>query len=282
MFFKNIKMKKFLFIACCLLLIITSSLSAQNFQGKAVYESKTVVKMDFGGRNIPEDRKKMIMERMKKAGEKTFILSFNQVESLYKEEVKLEQPGGQQNGMRFGMMGSGGGDIYKNAKEETYAVKQDLFGKIFLVKDSLPKLQWKMSGESKKIGKYTVFKASATKTVKRPNMSALFNRDSKEKGNEFIEKEIEIIAWYSMDIPVNQGPANYWGLPGLILEVNDDVTNILCSQIVMNPKERIEIKAPSKGKEVTQDEFDSISRNKMKEMRENGSFGRGRRGGGPH
>lgn len=277
-------MNKLLFAAISLLFGLTTIASAQGFQGKAVYESKTVIKMDFSGRNIPEDRKKMIMERMKKAGEKTFVLSFNQVESLYKEEVKLEQPGGQRGGMRMGMMSSGGGDIYKSVKEGTYAVKQDLFGKIFLVKDSLPKLQWKMSGETKKIGKYTAFKATATRTVKRPNMSALFNRDNKEKGNEFVEKVIEITAWYSMDIPVNQGPANYWGLPGLILEVSDDVTSILCSQIVMNPKEKIEIKAPSKGKEVTQDEYDKISKNKMKEMRENGGFGRGRRGGGggPH
>ena len=273
-------MRKLLFAACCMLFGFTSILSAQGFQGKAVYESKTVIQMDFSGRNIPEDRKKMIMERMKKAGEKTFVLSFNQVESLYKEEQKLEQPGGARGGMRFRMMGSGGEDFYKIVKDGTYAVKQDLFGKIFLVKDSLPKLQWKMSGETKMIGKYTAIKATAIKTVKRPNMSALFNRNENNKGKEFIEKEIEIVAWYSMDIPVNQGPADYCGLPGLILEVSDDVTSILCSQIVMNPKDKIEIKAPSKGKKVTQEEFDTISRNKMKEMRESGAFGRGRRGGG--
>jgi len=268
-----------------MLFIIISSLSAQSFQGKAVYESKTTVKMDFGGRNIPEDRKKMMLERMKKAGEKTFVLNFNQVESIYKEEVKLEQPGGGagRGGMRFGMMGNNGEDYYKNVKEGTYSVKNDLFGKIFLVKDSLLKFEWKMGSESKKIGKYTAFKATAHKLVKRPNMSAVFNRNQDSTAKEFIEKEIEIVAWYSMDIPVNQGPASYWGLPGLILEVNDDVTTILCSQIVLNPKEKVDIKAASKGKEVSQSEYDDILRNKMKEMRENGGF-RGRRGGGrgPH
>lgn len=277
---KLLKMRKLLFTTICMMICLTAFVSAQEFHGKAVYESKTLMKMDFSGRNIPEDRKQMIIERMKKAGEKTFILSFNQVESLYKEEVKLEQPGRARGGMRFRMMGTGGEDYYKNVKDGTYAVKQDLFGKIFLVNDSLPKLLWKMSGETKQIGKYTAFKATAIKTVKRPNMSALFNRNENNKGNEFIEKEVEIIAWYSMDIPVNQGPANFWGLPGLILEVSDDVTSILCSQIVMNPKEKIEIKAPSKGKEVTQEEYDTIARDKMKEMRENGGFGRGRRGGG--
>ena len=92
-------------------------------------------------------------------------------------------------------------------------------------------------------------------------------------------KEIVITAWYSPEIPVNQGPENYWGLPGLILEVNDGKTSILCSKIVMNTKEKVEIKAPSKGKEVTQKEYDEIVKNKMEEMREmyGGKGGRGGR-----
>lgn len=273
-------MRKILFAACCMVFVLTSNLFAQKFQGKAVYQSKTTVKMDFGGRNIPEDRKKDMMERMKKAGEKTFVLTFNQVESIYKEEVKLEQPGTNRRGMRFGMMGGSGEDYYKNVKEGTYAVKNDLFGKIFLVADQLPNLKWKMGSETKKIGNYTAYKATAVKTIKRPNMSAIFNRGGDNKEKEFIEKEVEVVAWYSPDIPVNQGPDSYWGLPGLILEVSDDITTILCSQIVLNPKEKIEIKAPTKGKKVSQVKYDEISRNKMKEMRENGGFRRGPRGGG--
>lgn len=272
-------MRKNLFVVCCLVIGIASSLHAQEFQGKAIYESKTVVNMDFRGRNIPEDRKKEIQERMKKAGEKKFVLTFNQTESVYKEEVKLEQPGQVQGQgrMRFGMMGSGGEDYYKNVKEGRYAVKNDLFGKIFLVKDDLPKLEWKMGSETKKIGNYTAYKATAVKVIRRPNMSAIFNRGGDSKENEFIEKEIEVVAWYSPEIPVNQGPAEYWGLPGLILEVNDDITTILCSQLVMNPKEKEEIKAPSKGKEVSQAEYDEISRKKLQEMRENGGFRGGMR-----
>jgi GLPGLI family protein len=273
--------KKFLLITG-MALFMTSSLLAQGFQGKAHYQSKTTVKVDLSGRNMPEERKKMIMERIKKANEKTFILNFNQTESLYKEDVKLEQPGtGRGGGMRFGMMGGSGENYYKNVKKGTYAVKNDLFGKIFLVKDSLPKLKWKMGGESKKIGKYTAFKATATRTIKRPNMAALFNRSEENKGQEYIEKEIKITAWYSPEIPINQGPASYWGLPGLILEVSDDITSILCSEISMNPKEKVDIKAPSKGKTVNQEEYDKISKTKMLEMRENFRNMRGRRGGGP-
>ncbi len=273
--------KKFLLITG-MVLFMASSLLAQGFQGKAHYQSKTTVNVDLSGRNMPEERKKMIMERMKKANEKTFILNFNQLESIYKEDVKLDQPGTRQGReMRFSMMGGSGENYYKNVKEGTYTVKNDLFGKIFLVKDSLPKLKWQMGGESKKIGKYTAFKATATRTVKRPNMAALFNRSEENKGQEYIEKEIQITAWYSPEIPINQGPASYWGLPGLILEVSDDITSILCSEISMNPKEKVDIKAPSKGKVVNQDKYDEISKTKMLEMRENFKNMRGRRGGGP-
>lgn len=69
------------------------------------------------------------------------------------------------------------------------------------------------------------------------------------------------------------------GLPGLILEVNDERTAILCSKIILNPKEKIEIKAPSKGKVVTQEEYNAIMVEKMKEMSEQFRNGN-RRGGG--
>ncbi|WP_282180778.1 GLPGLI family protein [Maribacter stanieri] len=264
------------------------SLQAQDFQGKAIYQSKTQVNFDFGNRNIPEDRKKEMMERMKKANEKTFILNFHKTASIYKVEEKLEQPGerGGGRGPRFGAMAGNDGDLYKNIQDQKYLVKNELLGKIFLIDDELEALDWKMESESKQIGNYTAFKATAVKTIKRPNMSAIFRRpgrgeenDEEKKGEEFIIKEVEIVAWYTPEIPINQGPGLYWGLPGLILAVNDDVTTIVCSEITLNPSEKIEIKAPSKGKQVTQAEYDQISQEKMKEMREN-FRNRGGRGGG--
>ena len=53
-----------------------------------------------------------------------------------------------------------------------------------------------------------------------------------------LEKEIEIIAWYTPDIPVSNGPSTYQGLPGLILEVTEDKTIILCTSVVMNVKDK--------------------------------------------
>ena len=91
-------------------------------------------------------------------------------------------------------------------------------------------------------------------------------------------KETTITAWYAPEIPVNQGPESYWGLPGLILEASDGKTTILCSKIVLNPKDKTEIKAPTNGKEISQAAYDETVVKKMQELREmnqgkgNGSF----------
>ena len=82
-----------------------------------------------------------------------------------------------------------------------------------------------------------------------------------------IPKQIEVTAWYTPQIPVSQGPGDFWGLPGLILEVNTDKTTILCSKIIMNPQEKFEIKAPEKGEVVSLKEYNETVKKKMEEMR---------------
>jgi len=257
-------------------ILFTSLSYAQGFQGIAYYQSKTSVDFNFGGRDMPEAQKKMIQERMKRAFEKTFELHFTPTASIYKEQVSLEQPGGGGGGMMFSMMAGGGGTYYKNVQEGTYSNETETFGKIFLIQDNLKQLAWTMTGETKKIGNYTCYKATAVRAVDttqmtfrmgRPPREEAQKKDSTQTNSLFQEKkptEITITAWYTMDIPVAQGPAHYWGLPGLIMEVSDDRTVLLCSKIVLNPAEKIEIKAPSKGKKVSQAEFDQIMKDKVK------------------
>lgn len=287
---------KRIFVTCAVLLLSFFSSQAQDFQGMAVYQSKTSTS-DFkarldGNKDINPEMQKMIEERMKKMFEKTFILYFDKNASVYEEEEKLDAPGSEAQGRGMRMMSAftgGGGKHYKNVKDKMFSIEKEMMGKEFLVKDSLPKLDWKMTGESKQIGNYTCFKATAIQAAPktdfrnfRPkNDEAKVAEDAKKatektdkpKVTNFLNegempKEIEITAWYTPDIPVNQGPENYWGLPGLILEVNTGKTTVLCSKIVLNPKDKKEIKAPSKGKVVTQNEFDDIVTKKMEEMQQ--------------
>ena len=286
-------MKRLLYTLLFLLAFITSN-AQKDFQGMAIYESKTStsdIKSRFeGNKEITPEMQKMIEERMKKMFEKTFILNFDKSASIYKEEEKLDAPGqGQQGGFRMmsSMMG-GGGTYYKNVKGKNYTVDKEFMGKEFLVKDSLPKLNWKMESETKMIGGYNCFKATAVRPVSQSDFRNFrpkkekenkdvkkeeVKKDDKEKKTNFMDdfdmpKEITITAWYTPEIPVNQGPESYWGLPGLILEVNDGKTVILCSKIVLNSKDKVEIKAATNGKVISQKEYDETVVKKMQEMRE--------------
>ena len=183
-----------------------------------------------------------------------------------------------------------GGTYYKNVKDKSYSVDREFMGKEFLIKDSLPDLKWKMEGETRVIGGYNCFKATALKNVSKSDFRNL--RPKKEetpttkkqaedtKKTSFMDavempKEVIVTAWYTPEIPVNQGPEGYWGLPGLIFEINDGKTVILCSKVVLNPKVKAEIKAPTKGKLISQKEFDEIVIKKTEEYK---SMNQGRGG----
>ena len=274
------------------LFVFTVSNAQKDFQGMAIYESKTSTS-DFkkrfeGNKDITPEMAKMIEERMKKMSEKTFVLNFDKNASIYKEEEKLDAPGTQGGGMKmFGSMMGGGGTFYKNVKEKAYLVDKEFMGKEFLVKDSLQKIKWKMEGETREIGGYMCMKATAVRPASKTDFRNFRPKEKKEgektddKKTNFmtdveLPKDINITAWYTPEIPVNQGPESYWGLPGLILEVNDGKTTIICSKVVMNIKEKAEIKAPTKGKEISQKEYDETVVNKMNEFREmNQNQGRG-------
>lgn len=271
----------------CFILLFSGALMAQDFQGKAYYQSKTTMDMDnLGGNQMSDQQKKMMAERMKNMLEKTYILSFNRTESIYKEEEKLATPGSGGGG--WAMMGSfTAGAQYKNVKDHQLIQDQEFFGKQFLIKDSIPKLEWKMENESKQIGQYLAFKATAMKKGEEMDFGNMRRRnrdaDTKKEGDKStnpmdeieVPKEILVTAWYTPQIPVNQGPGDYWGLPGLILEVSSGRTTILCTKIEINPKDKVEIKAPTKGKAVTKAQYAEIVKDKMKEMQDMGG-GRGR------
>ena len=264
------------------LLIFSTFVFSQDFQGKAYYISKTNPDLDsWGGQQMSEAQKKQIMDRMRSMFEKTYILTFDKQASIFKEEEVLEAPG--QSG--FGMWGNSftAGPQYKNVKSQQFIQDQEFFGRQFLITDSLQKLDWKLGSETKQIGQYLCMKATATKTVDEFDWRSMRRRDRRKENKETktdstkttsvsdeieVPKTVEVTAWYTPQIPVNQGPGEYWGLPGLILEVNADRTTILCNKITLNPQQKIEIQAPEKGKVISRSDYNATVKKKMEEMRE--------------
>lgn len=258
-------------ITRCLLIAIfllsTQVAVGQDFQGKAYYFSKSGLELGGWGARMSEAQKKQIQERLKNRLEKTYVLTFNKEESSFKEDQKLDAISGATDswGKNFSP-----GEQYKNIKSNEFVQVQEFYGKQFLVKDQLRKINWTMTKESKNIGNYMCFKA--TSSIPKSELewynfswSDIPNTNS-ESGEEVM---IEITAWYTPQIPVSMGPSEFWGLPGLILEVNMNNTTMLCSKIVMNPQDKNKIEAPKRGKEVAKMEYKEIITRKMKEMRDN-------------
>ncbi len=260
-----------------LLIVLTTSvnkpldyLKNEDFKAQAFYFSKE--KMDLGkwGSRLSESQKKDVASRLKNRLQKTYVLSFDKESSSFYEEEKIDALSGATDswGKNFSP-----GAQYKNLKTKTQLQTQEFYGKRFVVKDSLLKIDWQLSGETKQIGNYTCFRANALVPTNDLNWYAFswskLRTADKKDGTENQVELTQVEAWYTLQIPVATGPLEYSGLPGLILEVSADNTTILCSKITINPDQDIEIIKPSKGKEVSKKEYQEIVLKKMKEFRNN-------------
>ncbi|MEC8829625.1 MAG: GLPGLI family protein [Bacteroidota bacterium] len=266
-----------------LLALISNSILSQDFQGKAYYFSKTTPDMSgWGNGQMTEFQKKQIAERMRGMFEKSYVLNFDRQASIFKEEEVLEAPG--QKGFGGWWSSFSSGPQYKNIKTRQFIQDQEFFGRQFLITDTLQKFEWKMGTETKQIGQYLCMKATAIKKVDEFDWRSMRRKKSSEKNRDKskadstkaksvtedieVPKTIEVTAWYTPQIPINHGPDEFWGLPGLILEVNADQTSILCSKIVMNPEQKFTIEAPDKGRIISRSDYNETVKHKMKEMRE--------------
>ena len=88
-------------------------------------------------------------------------------------------------------------EIYKNQPTSGEYICYAEVAQTFRFEDKLPHIEWQIQDESKSILGYTCQKA----------IGQLYNR--------------EWTVWFTMDIPVSEGPWLLAGLPGLILEAND-------------------------------------------------------------
>lgn len=249
-----------------------TTFSQNNFQGKATYMSKTSMDMSRFDK-MPEQRKKQVMARFKNFLEKTYTLSFNKTTSSFKENVKLEGPGAS---VPSWSRSNGQGSIYKSITDKKMIEDVEQFSKRFLVIENMDQLQWEMGMETKKIGNYTCYKATMVKEDTNIDWGSIFSRrrnetkkDSiKTSENKLEKKMLTVTAWYAPQIPVSSGPDKYWGLPGLILELNAGRTTMLCTEVSINSDEVLEIEEPKKGKKVTRIEYIKIVKEKTAELKE--------------
>lgn len=121
--------------------------------------------------------------------------------------------------------------INKNDDSQVTVVSQG--GKKYLISEKLQLLDWTITDKKKKIGEYNCRLAL-----------------SKSKG-------VKIEAWFTEEIPVPAGPAEYGGLPGLIIEVKKGIKHILAKKVVFSTNKELII-PPVDGDVTSRKEYDDI------------------------
>ncbi|MBI9041875.1 MAG: GLPGLI family protein [Lutibacter sp.] len=132
--------------------------------------------------------------------------------------------------------------FYTSLKDSVSLEELGSFDKGMIIKRILNEIGWKLSNESKQIGVYTCFKATAIKVNPK--------------------KRIVVEAWYTPQISNGFGPKYYAGLPGLILELTEGGITYYATSIKLNSKNEPKIKKPEKGKIITHEQL----LNKYKEI----------------
>ncbi len=214
-------------------------------EGTIVY--KETVKLDIQFEGMDESMKAMLP----KSQSVTKVLTFKGKESLYQnkkgEELENINMASDDGSFQIKIMRDDTEDIlYKNLKEKTKIHQKGMMGKSFVVKDELPKHKWKITNEKIKFLDYECQKA-------------------------VIEEEGKfVVAWFTSQIPVQVGPGSYHGLPGaiLLISINEGETEVAALGVDFNALNPDDMKAPSDGKEVTEEEFEKIRIEKEKEMEE--------------
>ncbi|HEU4471179.1 MAG TPA: GLPGLI family protein [Flavisolibacter sp.] len=256
-------MKKFIFTSLAVLSV--ALLHAQLKEGRIIYERTTQLKLSF--RNAEAEA---MFKDVPKTQVASFELLFGNNQSLWQSLPDVNQEASQMSGSETGgksfMIKSFGGDdvVYHNFGSGKKIVSRELSNKKYIVEDTIAKLTWKMTEESKTFLNYRVMKATAQMIAKR-TVSTMENGEMKRKE---MPDTMQIVAWFTTDIKIPAGPAYQGQLPGLILElsINNDQTVYKATEI--SPKVTLaSIKEPKGGKRITNAEYVSEMEKVMEEHR---------------
>ena len=108
-----------------------------------------------------------------------------------------------------------------------------------IVKDVVKAIKWEITSESKIVSGILCYKALSE--------IEYLARDNKPKFKK-------IVAWFAPSLPYSFGPKNFYGLPGLILELTENRTTYFATVVDINDN-MISIDFP-KGKTITTEDYE--------------------------
>ncbi|MFK7925276.1 MAG: GLPGLI family protein [Bacteroidia bacterium] len=226
------------------LLLCLPLLSMAQTEGTVTYTETIQLNLQF---ELPEGMSEEMMAQIPKSQSNSKVLYFNESESIFKD-VPQGEGGASWNSSSGGaevhmMMSQPESSFYLNFEDAKRIEQREFMGKVFRINGELPSYEWKITGEQKSFQDYTL-------------MQAVFEDSSRK-----------IVAWFCPQIPVSSGPDAFTQLPGLVLEVdvNDGERTLVATEIALGELEN-PIEKPKKGKEISQEEFQTVVAEKMKEM----------------
>ena len=235
-------MKKFLLpILTFILFFIVSQIFSQETYINVYYKKVSTFVLNKKKQTYVNKILKQTQEEMEKL---EYNLTFNNIASIFKELPKMDLNDNSTAAMLSKSFGDTEGIFYTDKKTGKTIREQEFESELFLVEHEKMN-DWELTQEKKKIGKYICYKAT--------RKDSYINRSGEKK--YFV-----VVAWYTLELPYNFGPAKYNGLPGLILELTNRQAKLYVSKIELNPKKQINILKPKKGKNIKKMEYDNFVR----------------------
>ncbi len=210
--------------------LITSIMLGQSYN---IYYEEII---SFGIDRTLEELSNDLLKRRKKNEQSTSLLTFSNGNSTYGEHIRNFE-----NGALAESIAVSQSTLYKSQTSKTFIkffklYKPSLYGEDIYIKDKLPEYKWEILKQKKVIAGYS---CKLAKTIELDGS--------------------EIFAWYTDEIPINEGPRELWGLPGLILQaqINDRV--LIVAVKIKKVDDQIEIDFPTNKKFITMKEFDALN-----------------------
>lgn len=167
-----------------MIVFIPAFLNAQWHYGKIVYERKTNLLKRFS--KIDWIKEWLTEDKSMKIKSETFELYFNDTASAF-----LPVEGNKMDWMQWATSNN---KVYTNFKTQQRITFKDIFGEIFVLKDSIPVRKWKYTGRKRKIAGF-----ECLQLVWQENDTS------------------RIYAWTALSIPAPVGPESFSNLPGAVL-----------------------------------------------------------------
>lgn len=229
-----------------------------------------VVKIQFDAPRLPD----RIRERIPEQGVRPMLLYFTSTESLMvpAQEAETAQRGAPaargdrirpaaflQRIRAVSSRRSDGEEIVQvhvDTPSGAVVESRRFMGRDFLIEDERPSFAWRLTPDQAE------------------HLGLMVQRATTEHDG------LQVEAWFTPEIPVQGGPAQYGGLPGmiLVLSVNDGQLMYTATSVDLEGLDPTVIKKPTDGEEISRGEYEEMVEEKLEERRQ--LNGRRRRRGG--